>query len=933
MLWLAFLTLDLSAADTLPVCSSIEDLQLSQYKLGPKAFEVDFQAQLTFAAKDFDVFFCQSGNRATMVYCSADITGFLGELRPGDRLRVRGAVPEGVLFVRAEVVELVESPAELVPYSLTALDENGLPINGLATVTARVKQIVHTQVRTHLLCYAGYIRIEVVIGDALPSSRAFELLNKTVSLYGAFTKPDVDPNVHYQLFLMSADQLQLCNPEEEEWPPLNADEFGCVEGRIEFSDGEKRVVLHDGRSATFLTHHLPEPLEAGQWVKAFGNMLDEGSHLDSRVIFVDEPPNSPKGGGAGRVAGIIRKITEIDRTLQLKIEDYGSSYHIVLPLLGNSAPRSAGFRVGDTITCSGVLCESVPNSFSHHLSGLTRVLFAASLDAVELKLAPLTVDTSTIAWGLFAISTIIIGTALWNRSLTRLVRERTRRLSEATQHLQASYETIPKGVLLVDAEEKIAAGNGLFWQMFELAPQRGESATIVLQQVAARDGLDAVLEQMLVRCRSNPFNSETQQARNSLKQTYELFTGPIIDQDNRWIGRVWSFEDVTDKLSVERKLIQAQKMDVVGKLAGGIAHDFNNMLNVIHTSLDMISRQISATECGVMPENCLANCRTYADSARLAAQSSSALTKHLLDFARQSELEFSVADLREIVHSATHLCQRTFDPKIEFDMQVGMQPLPVKVDSARLEQAILNCLVNSRDAMPNGGAISVLANLERNAQRGDRVSLTIADNGCGMPLEVQERVFEPFFTTKERGKGTGLGLSTTLGVIEQFGGRIEIQSRVGQGTSLSITLPLCSLTELAIPEDRNDHPLEVMIIDDEQILLESTAALIGSLGQRATCFQDGRKAIDWLKSGKSVDIVLLDVQMPGLRGDEVFRAIRELRHTVRIVVFSGLPIECKPFLAHEYDFDNLAFIQKPFTVSDLEWQLASVKDRRRIGSF
>jgi PAS domain S-box-containing protein len=409
----------------------------------------------------------------------------------------------------------------------------------------------------------------------------------------------------------------------------------------------------------------------------------------------------------------------------------------------------------------------------------------------------------------------------------------------------------------------------------------------------------------------------------------------IRDDEGSLVGFAKITRDLTEKKKAAEALeaanvalFQAQKMESIGQLTGGVAHDFNNLLSVLSSGLEVLAlqrkhgnREGSSTGADV---------RTV-ESMRRAIDRGARLTQQLLAFARQQPLQAETRNLNRIINGFETVLRRAVSANIEFVVELDRKAHSAVIDSARFESALLNLVVNARDAMPEGGRLAITsanltlaANVDGNTgiatlAPGDYVTVTVRDTGTGMPPDVVTRAFEPFFTTKEVGKGTGLGLSQVYGFIKQSGGEVVIASRPGEGTAISIYLP--AVVESA-PEGESAHTERVLIVEDEPDLMDVAASLFTSMGYDVLTAASGREAID-VMARRDVDILFTDVVMPnGMNGIELASYTREHYPATKIMLASGYPL---PALKqrHGSDLGEFAFVNKPYRLSDLARTLRS----------
>jgi PAS domain S-box-containing protein len=408
---------------------------------------------------------------------------------------------------------------------------------------------------------------------------------------------------------------------------------------------------------------------------------------------------------------------------------------------------------------------------------------------------------------------------------------------------------------------------------------------------------------------------------------------PVRDSDGRLIGFAKVTRDITEKKATEQALeqaraalLQSQKLEAVGKLTGGIAHDFNNLLQVIVNSLNIVSRQVDDPRL-----------LKVLDSAERAAGRGALLTQQLLAFARQQPLKPAPYDVNTLIRSIEGILRRASQEMVEFDVALQAGLSQVLLDAPQFEAALLNLVVNARDAMPNGGRILVATTgvvLDGKGEAphvkpGAYVKVTVSDNGTGMAEDVIRQAVEPFFTTKEVGKGSGLGLSHVYGFVKQSGGDLLIDSQPGEGTTISLYLPATSQAAAGTSTETRVEPKrdKVLIVEDEPEVLEITVELFRGMDYEIITAGNGMKAIDVLKRNRDIDILFTDVVMPGgMSGIDLARFTLKLCPGVKVVLASGYSA---PALAAQHGkLDDFAFIRKPYRWSELIETLRRVSASR-----
>jgi len=387
-------------------------------------------------------------------------------------------------------------------------------------------------------------------------------------------------------------------------------------------------------------------------------------------------------------------------------------------------------------------------------------------------------------------------------------------------------------------------------------------------------------------------------------------------------------EAQAERNKAEEALAQSLRLEAVGQLAGGVAHDFNNLLAAILGYADLLRTEAPA---GSLAEEAG---RTIAQ----AAQRASDLTRQLLAFARKGKVRDEPVDVHAMVGEAVRLLSRTLDKRITVVEELRAGKATVRGDAAQLQQVILNLAVNARDAMPQGGTLTLGSQVQvlsdddahqRGMAPGECLVISVADTGVGIPAALRDRIFEPFFTTKGEGRGTGLGLASAYGIARGHGGAIHVYSEEGKGTRFLVYLPLHGEKPAAAPPPVDPPTGEgrVLVIDDEEVVRLAAARILGSLGYQPVPFEGGAAAVEWVRThpGEAA-AALLDLSMPGLDGHDCFRALRALDPSLPVLITSGYAKDRR--VQEMLEAGAGGFLAKPYLVADLAQALARLPVRR-----
>ena len=493
-------------------------------------------------------------------------------------------------------------------------------------------------------------------------------------------------------------------------------------------------------------------------------------------------------------------------------------------------------------------------------------------------------------------------------------RETERRLQESVSLLNATLNSTADGILVVGTDRKVSGCNQRFLQMWHLQDDSAlshedtELLSAVAEQLQDPDEFIRQVRELY----ADPDATSSDILHFKDGRIYERYSQPQRLGD-RIMGRVWSFRDITGAKRMEEDLRQSQKIEALGRLAGGVAHDFNNLLMLISGYVGLVAGST------LTPEQ-----KDACEQALAATNRAAALTRQLLAFSRKHRDAPTVTNLNEIVSNMQGMLRSLVSEYIRLDISLSDDPVPILADVQQLEVVLMNLAINAHDAMPNGGALSVVTGRQEKESRTFAL-LSLTDTGTGMTSEVRARIFEPFFTTKEVGKGTGLGMSTVYGIVQRSGGHIEVESEPDQGTQFRIYLPETQKAAdldaaIASPPLPTQGHETILLAEDEIGIRAMTRAYLEGLGYCVLEASDGSEAVKLSrKYGHSIDLILTDFLMPIMRGDAVVDSIRKHRPGIKALYITG----CSEDLVAD---EPVEVLLKPFKFQELGRRVRAVLD-------
>lgn len=509
----------------------------------------------------------------------------------------------------------------------------------------------------------------------------------------------------------------------------------------------------------------------------------------------------------------------------------------------------------------------------------------------------------------------------------RVVAER--QLRETRDFFELTLNAVPTPVIFVNRQSIVTYANRALEEW--LGRSQNELIGKSIREVMPRDSDEDLLRHMAAALRGEPGLVMQTGMRNGRPREWQNHFVPQFGPNREVLGYFSILYDLTELKRLESRLMEAQKMEAIGQLTGGIAHDFNNLLGVVIGNLQLIERSVAETP----------SLARKVHTAMRAAVRGADLTRRLLTFARRQILAPTVVDLNKQLSGLTELMQRTLGESIEVRMLQAHDLWHTRVDAGQFENAVLNLAINARDAMTQGGRLTVrtqnvtlddtFCRDHPQVEPGEYVSIAVTDSGCGIPPDVLKRVFEPFFTTKESGKGSGLGLAMVHGFAEQSGGVATIESTVGRGTTVRLLLPRCDQQE----SEREDTIVTkaapgghetILVVEDDADLRETVVTALVQLGYRALAAANAAAALKILSGPERVDLLFTDVMMPGgVLGPALAKRARELRPNIEVLFTTGYAENT--VLASTVGLASAEVISKPYRNEDLALRIRYVLDK------
>ena len=660
----------------------------------------------------------------------------------------------------------------------------------------------------------------------------------------------------------------------------------------------------------------------------------------AKVFFAAKAPYRDETGAVIGLIGVSRDITERQRDEQ-RLRDSEERYRRLLDVLPDAVFVDSG---GEVVFCNPAFLRLVGAEQPEQVLGRQALSFfppethATIRAGIERMLAtcapapPMTQRVLRLDGGSVPVS--VVATPIVDRGRPAILvamndlTERERSM-ELMRSVQAS---VSDAILTIDEYGVILSANQATRPLFGIEPEAliGTNVSQLMPEPHRREH-DSYLERYLRTGNGTILGNRRElDACRSDGSTFPIeltVTEFTMDGRRHFTGVI---RDISQRKALEAQLLQAQKMDAIGRLAGGVAHDFNNLLTVINGHCELLlGRQ--------KPDD---PCRNDVRVIHGMGQRAERLTRQLLTFSRKAVMASEVIDLNGLVSESEQMLQRLIGEDIQLQVSLAPEVMSVRVATGLLEQVLMNLVVNARDAMPTGGRIDISTMpFERSGDSlepafllpGHYVELRVHDTGQGMSTRVKASAFEPFFTTKSVGKGSGLGLAVVHGVVHQAGGQVVIDSAEGKGTTVRMWLPRVDSELPAVPAQEAPIPRgseTVLLVEDEDVVRDIVLRSLELFGYTVIEANSGKQALELVAArGGAIDLLVTDVIMPGMNGSQLANQLRERLPGLRVLFVSGYTEDA--VLRHGVATATEAFLSKPFTPRALAVKIRGVLDARR----
>jgi two-component system cell cycle sensor histidine kinase/response regulator CckA len=693
--------------------------------------------------------------------------------------------------------------------------------------------------------------------------------------------------------------------------------------------------------------------EHWQDLKARGSFIFEGRHKtrDGRVFPVEISANYFEYQGRSYNLALVRDITERKKTeAALRASEQNLALHVMQTPLG-VIEWDLGFRVTKwNPAAERIFGYSSAEVLGAHASLIVAASAKNQVDKVWKDLVQRKGGLRSTNENVTKDGRVIFcewyNTPLVNDSgdviaVASLVQDITERkaaeeaLKTSQDFIRNILDSVDEGFIVVDRQYHILSANRAFCNMVKL-PENGVVGRPCYEvsyhavRPCFEAGEDCPVRTTFETGAAHSV-SHTHADASGAKQFVELKSYPVTDASGKVVSVIETLNDVTDKRKLEEQLRQSQKMEAIGTLAGGVAHDFNNMLTAIFGYGEIIKMAMKPDD----PHH------AALDQIMGAAKRAADLTQGLLAFSRKQVLNIKPTELNSVVRNVEKLLLRLIGEDVDLSTQLAGEDLIVMADAGQIEQVLMNLATNARDAMPEGGALTIsTAVIELGAdfagtlgygKPGEHALISVSDTGCGMDAQTREKLFEPFFTTKKPGKGTGLGLAIVYGIIKQHYGNITVYSEPGKGSTFKIYLPLIAPQTEDVHAEAEPLPRggteTILLAEDDRAVREMITSVLTHSGYRVINAADGQEAIGrFTEHADDIDLVVLDVIMPKKDGRDVYDAITPIKPDVVVLFISGYAAD---ILQRKGIYgDGIEFVSKPVSPREILRKIRYLLDKK-----
>lgn len=927
LLALCFGAVPASGQATAPA-NSLSDLRKLQRGAPAEAVPFEFDVRIVFVAHDWNRFRLQNGNSSFWAVADEQVRAKIGELSIGDLIRVQGHAGPRDMNSKVESFDLIE-PGDVTDLFAMPAFQSGR-VNHFRFVEAKgvVREVFESSSSSRLVVDVDGHELGVELFAPLETDSLASVLGRDVRVFGSlgyFDSPVGWQNRRLRLLAMDSSQVSFDDLD----PAGSAVDWRVGQGAVSFVAEDYLLVdgfrLNSSLAPLVRPGHLVHYLYAPQSDEnnrvrptSALRQLTRSSLPDPIVVSGSNLNDTSALYRRCSVTGWVQNSSFSQQLLEVRIDSDGNPVNVSIQHSG-SIDGAAAYPVGSLIQVTGTLDQVFDDAGNGQL-----VLRTLSSKDVALQSYAVQFRASYLIWGLVgALGFLLLG-AVWQFSLRRQVALKTRELVALNAQSVAVNRAVRDVILLFDAHGCVAQCDERIEDLFGAKLSVGMTWQDALDEVA-RGGLDdrAALQEFWQSAFQNERETRSAEFRfGSSGRWVAIYTADVVSKAGNSFGRIWAFDEITERKHLEEKFSQSQRFNAIGRLAGGVAHDFNNLLQIVGANLD-----------AVRVNSIHGSSSAQIDSASLAVDRAAELTQQLLTYSRRSQMSTNVVSIKFIVDEVTSLMRNSFGQEIDFVTTISPDAWEIEADTGMIEQVLVNLCLNSKDALQgNRGRIEISARNVTDETIGDCLSVTVQDDGAGIPSELLDHVFEPFYTTKGVGQGTGLGLATAHGIVEQHGGVIHCESVQGQGTRVEMLLPKAVSEVVAAPRSSPSHATRgidvkrILLIDDEPLIRESVQRLLDCLGHSVVCAAGGQQGLDVLEMDRDFDLVILDLTMPQMSGRETLEKIRESYPGTRVVICSGYSADAQEISDSDIIRPD-GYLSKPFRISDFN-RLLEVEDGR-----